>query len=747
MNLKVILKIVSCSLLILFLITVQDVTAQTVMYIDPPRMPQKAVGEQCTLKVRVRNAAGIYLWQASLYFNPNVLQGVSVAEDSFLKYAHGVSHSTFFVTQSPIFDNINGILKPIGCTQFGEDSGGVGDGPLVKVIFQVSDKGNSIIDIPNSVNDMETYLCDNDMVEIPFLCQDGFYGNENIPPSPSFQISTGIEHQIRPAVAWNNTDNEFLVTWEEYSTTTGNSNIKGQRISPSGNLLGLPISIEGGLFFYTFSPSVSWNGTNYLVAYAARHIAFPQGDYDIRARTVSPSGSVSSEFYICNDIRYEGFPAIAWNGSNHLVVWEDHRDAWEDPDINSQLVDASGNLVGSNFTITATSNKEVTPHIASDGFNYLVVWMNATASDPYGPIYGQQVDASGNLINSSFQITAEGAIPNIAFDGTNYLVVYQKLNGSIEWDIYAQRVSSDGSLVGSEFAINTATGDQTMPKVIYEPSSGKYLVIWVSEQSMPAVYAQRVNTDGTLFGAPFLLGNASYHQIYPSIVYGSANELIAWADLRGGTDFDIYGYNPEPLGIELSSFSAQVSNDGIVLAWRIESESSIAQYFIKRRESKDEYKELARIPGSGSSPSPKSYSYRDGDVKLGTRYYYKLGAVKTDGSMKWYGPVSAMVTVAKSFFSISPNPFTTKTVIEFTSSGVLEFNSQFSNSPTPQLYIYDVTGRLVKSFSLFSPHSSLITTISWDGTNDSGRRVPPGVYFVRLSIDNYNKVRKVMLLR
>jgi flagellar hook assembly protein FlgD len=39
------------------------------------------------------------------------------------------------------------------------------------------------------------------------------------------------------------------------------------------------------------------------------------------------------------------------------------------------------------------------------------------------------------------------------------------------------------------------------------------------------------------------------------------------------------------------------------------------------------------------------------------------------------------------------------------------------------------------------------SVISWDGTDDSGRKLPSGVYFVRLESDDFKKTEKAILLR
>lgn len=161
--------------------------AQTIMYIDPPRIPPKAIDSTFTVKVRLRNAAGICAWQVGFSFNPNVLEGVSVTQDSFLKDAYGLSHPTIW--PDPIFDNINGFLFA-GCTQVGTDSGGVGDGALMKLAFRVKGTGSSALDLLYYYNTNESYLLDWNTTyiydEIPFLIQDGFYGDETVSSTPSF---------------------------------------------------------------------------------------------------------------------------------------------------------------------------------------------------------------------------------------------------------------------------------------------------------------------------------------------------------------------------------------------------------------------------------------------------------------------------------------------------------------------------------------------------------------------------------
>ncbi len=63
------------------------------------------------------------------------------------------------------------------------------------------------------------------------------------------------------------------------------------------------------------------------------------------------------------------------------------------------------------------------------------------------------------------------------------------------------------------------------------------------------------------------------------------------------------------------------------------------------------------------------------------------------------------------------------------------------------LKIYDASGRLVKAFLLPTSHSLLLTSVEWNGTDDLGRRLPAGIYFIRLDYNGIKKIQKAVLLK
>ena len=91
---------------------------------------------------------------------------------------------------------------------------------------------------------------------------------------------------------------------------------------------------------------------------------------------------------------------------------------------------------------------------------------------------------------------------------------------------------------------------------------------------------------------------------------------------------------------------------------------------------------------------------------------------------------------------VSPNPFYYTTKIRYS---LLDTRYSMRN---PAISIYDATGRLVRSFNLESSIQNLESEVMWDGTDQAGRKLASGVYFVKLTDGDKSIVEeKVILIR
>ncbi|MGQ9664476.1 MAG: C25 family cysteine peptidase [bacterium] len=89
--------------------------------------------------------------------------------------------------------------------------------------------------------------------------------------------------------------------------------------------------------------------------------------------------------------------------------------------------------------------------------------------------------------------------------------------------------------------------------------------------------------------------------------------------------------------------------------------------------------------------------------------------------------------------SVYPNPFSKKIDIKY----IVQDHEKAKVS----LKIYDVSGRLVKSFHPVSITQHQASDIVWSGEDDTGRDLPSGIYFVLFTQEDYKQIEKVILIR
>ena len=373
------------------------------------------------------------------------------------------------------------------------------------------------------------------------------------PVAGDFVISGPGQWHSVPDVAFDGTN--YLVVWRNYRSD--NYDIYGQFVNTAGTLVGdnFPVATSAKDENH---PAIVWDGTKYFVSYSDDNY-WP---VNIDGRFVSASGTVSDSFEI-SDYTTEDhlYSAVAFDGTNYLVVWKDYRNGgsvWT-ADIYGQMMDTSGARIGTNFAISTAEKRQTRPAVAFDGRNYLVVWEDyrkAPEPPPYmdsANIYGQRVNLSGGLEGDEVEISIaekNQVNPAIAFDGTNYLVVWQdgRNISTSDFDIYSQRIDTAGNLIGDNFAISTANSAQIFPAIVFDGMN--YLVVWSDRRNTTNgnIYAQRVDVSGNLVDTNFAISRSFDGQFYPAVTSDGNKCLVVW---YGNEPNDsIYGNIDTQVGIE-----------------------------------------------------------------------------------------------------------------------------------------------------------------------------------------------------
>jgi hypothetical protein len=377
--------------------------------------------------------------------------------------------------------------------------------------------------------------------EIPYDTVDQDCDGSDTVLNGAFEIAPQGSISGWPNVAFNGTN--YLVVWYQYvSTATNRYQIRGQLVSASGSKVGSMITIVAtNSPLINYEPAVASDGTNFLVVWR-RYSSSGTVQYGILGQLVSGSGSLTGSVITVDamDANYKYLPNIAFGGGVYAVVWRERIITTSTIyHVMGQLVEPSGTLQGTGFQ--ATTSHGYNPTIAYGSSGFLITWYYSYY------VYGRVLSTSGTFPGGVITIcnqTSSSSYPHAAFDGTNFLTAWHDYRNSTAngYDIYGQRVSASGSLVGSasntNFAISTGLGYQYYPRVLF--CGGRYNVLFRDNRYMSryGLFRQPVSTSGTLEDAAAnknILMYADLGSVYwVAAACGGSTALVTWTENISG---------------------------------------------------------------------------------------------------------------------------------------------------------------------------------------------------------------------
>ncbi|MBL7073770.1 T9SS type A sorting domain-containing protein [candidate division KSB1 bacterium] len=379
-----------------------------------------------------------------------------------------------------------------------------------------------------------------------------------------------------------------VVAWVDFRADTA-GDIYAQRISGAGELLwdpaGVPLCTA---FDIQIAIGITGDGAGgIIVAWVDSRSG---ADGDIYAQRVDGSGQVPPGWplngvAVCAQPGGQSGLTIEDDGAGGAIIaWWDRRQA-NDHQIYAQWVGANGQLLweeGGTPVCDFIGNQDHPKLIPDGSGGVYIVWHDQREDD--GDLYIQRMDGSG------FPQWPDGGIglctlpkkqqnPRLVPDGAGGAIVIWHDNRNDPTntlaDIYAQRISPDGTLLWDTDGapVCTADGDQIEARLRGDGFGG-VVVAWEDERNggIPYndIYAQRLNTDGdTLWAADgILVSGANYHQFSPLVREdGSGGAILAWGDTRKGSP-GIYVQHIGALGTPLWP-----GEDGFQLEWGIDGDA------------------------------------------------------------------------------------------------------------------------------------------------------------------------------
>jgi trimeric autotransporter adhesin len=281
----------------------------------------------------------------------------------------------------------------------------------------------------------------------------------------------------------------------------------------------------------------------------------------IKAQIFAADGTkVGSEFRVNTQTADNQLAPVITGLSNggFVVTWSDNSQTLGDSDgtsIKAQVFAADGTPVGSETLVnTATSYSQYAPTVAAlANGGFAITWTDDSGEggdDDGTSIKAQLFAADGSKVGSEFLVNTQtgGSQDNATITGLangGFVVTWEDLSGTLgdsdATSVKAQMFAADGSKVGDEFLVNTATAsDQLKPTISALPNGG-FVVTWYDfsqvggDSSGSGIKAQIYAADGSKVGSEFLVNTTTANsQFTPTVTALSNGDFaIAWQDWSG----------------------------------------------------------------------------------------------------------------------------------------------------------------------------------------------------------------------
>ena len=254
--------------------------------------------------------------------------------------------------------------------------------------------------------------------------------------SADLPIGTGPGNRKHPAVSWNGRD--FLAVWMEERPGTG-WDIAGKRISSSGAIVAqdeIAVSVSPG---DQTSPAIGLLQKNFLVVWSDNR----SGNSDIYGARIDPSGNNldPAGFAISTAPDEQINPAVASNGNTADVVWADRRKG-EVYAVYGARISKEGSLLDpEGIPLAASARNHQFPDIACLGPSCYLSWEEELPRS--GPVTGIRSilrDIRGRIWNPPAASLPAGSdtgemillregignhFSRVSTDGKEYLIVWK----------------------------------------------------------------------------------------------------------------------------------------------------------------------------------------------------------------------------------------------------------------------------------------------------------------------------------
>ncbi|MFX1593153.1 MAG: hypothetical protein ACFFCL_10700 [Promethearchaeota archaeon] len=326
-------------------------------------------------------------------------------------------------------------------------------------------------------------------------------------------ISDEAIYAMQPIIC-NDGEGGAFVVWRQGGS--GIYNLYSQRINSTGHVQWNEngIIITNNTVGYTTDQQIIYdnNGGSIIVWEDDR-----TGRSKIYAQRFNSSGSLQwaeDGVLVCNARKGQYTPEICGDGEGGVIItWIDTRDdliddIWLKGDVYAQLVDSNGNLQwGENGTVICSEiHEQVYPQIVSDKAGGAIIFWEDNRTGINWDIYAQKVSSTGAVqwryngalicdANNKGDLYSQLYIKACSNDAGGAFIAWRDYRNGIDWDIYVQLISAGGieQWEDNGRAICTESNDQSSVAVCSD-GFGNAFISWGDKRNDPNgdIYAAKI---------------------------------------------------------------------------------------------------------------------------------------------------------------------------------------------------------------------------------------------------------------
>ncbi len=335
---------------------------------------------------------------------------------------------------------------------------------------------------------------------------------------------------------------------------------------------------------------------------------------------ITPGGLVGTNFPICNvadavtDTEGLDTSSAAWNASlgEYLVVWHAF-DRMTLTNIYGQRVSWNGSLVGPRFVICDAAGAQAAPSVDyhSGTGVYWVAWTDFR--DGSGDVRVRRISSTGTLLGSEMVVN-EGApdafAARLACSANGCAIVWTSdpHDGNT---IIVLRAYNPVTLVSYSFVrLSELIGHVTEPDICRNSDDARFLVVWQQADANGwwDVWSYHLTWDIYGYGndARKAISTAIYHQRAARVAYSTASDryLVVWEDSRSNVSWDVNGQRLERSGAFAGGAIGIFAGPYNDLAPVVDGQCSTAEFLVAFQRdvsgAPQEQIYACRVPGAGA---------------------------------------------------------------------------------------------------------------------------------------------------